>query len=513
VYETSTWSEAAQIKIGSGTLFSAVFIPNSHWLAVSDYRGTKVWDATKSQQDPLGGFDYPSDPQDTPVFSSDGHYFARGPGRLWEVTTDATSVHFTVFTSESQQEDKYGSRPKAFTLDGRQVLTIRGDSHASAYVWDVASGEERTRVVDIVSSATFSPDGRWLITGHSDGTIREWLMDAKEAVRLPHGDDVQVQTVAYSPDGKWLATGSSDRNARVFQTSDWHEVARMQHEVEVSTVVFSADSRWLITLNANTMQVFETGSWRKVFTKPFEDEVERVAFSSDGQRLLAISGKTVQLYILEGSNWRAVAPMEHAASPVSLSFSPDGKWLATKTAAKCDRYQGLIVRTETRVWDLKTGEKVASLFHEEEDRCHKKPEGPQAQSGGRIALASESVTWPQAIIVTKEKKSEGRSRNGQWQASMYFAGGEVELLNPKTTGHGITIQHISNDFDFSPDEHWLATAGKDGTVRIWPLWKDDLIKEACTRLPHNLSLDDREKYLSNRDAPDTCPGLAVPEKK
>src|SRR6185295_9038775 len=243
---------------------------------------------------------------------------------------------------------------------------------------------------------------------------------AKEAVRLPHGDNVQVRTVAYSPDGKWLATGSSDRNARVFQTTDWHEVAHMQHEAEVSTAVFSVDSRWLITLNGNTMQVFETGSWRKVFTKPFEDEVKTVAFSSDGQRLIAILRKTVQLYILDGANWREVAPMEHAASPESLSFSPDGKWLATKTAAKCERYQGLIVRAETRVWDLGTGEKVAWLFHEDEERCHKKPEGLQAQSGGRIALASESGTWPDAIEVTEENKYEGRSRNGQWQASMYF---------------------------------------------------------------------------------------------
>jgi WD40 repeat protein len=461
----------------------------------------------------LAGIKYSPDPEHPVIFSSDGHLLA-GRGGLLEVTTDATSVQFKAFTPKlPAQAFTYRGWPKAFTPDSRQVVTTGDQSDPAAYVWDVASGEETTRVAEGVSSATFSPDGRWLITGHSDGTIREWQMDAKESVRLPHGADVEVKTVAYSPDGKWLATGSSDRSARVFRTTDWHEVVHMQHDAEVSTVVFSVDSRWLITLNENTMQVFETGSWRKVFTKPFEDEVQTVAFSSDGQRLIAISHKTVQLYVLEGSNWREVVPMEHADHPVSLSFSPDGKWLATKTAAKCERYQGLIVRSETRVWDLKTGEKVASLFHEEEDRCHKKPDGPQAQSGGRIALATESLTWPQAIIVTKEKKSEGRSRNGQWQASMYFAGGEVELLNPKTTGHGITIQHISNDFDFSPDEHWLATAGKDGTVRIWPLWKDDLIKEACARLPHNLSHEDREKYLNDPNFPDTCPGLPVPKKE
>lgn len=96
---------------------------------------------------------------------------------------------------------------------------------------------------------------------------------------------------------------------------------------------------------------------------------------------------------------------------------------------------------------------------------------------------------------------------------MYFGGGEVRLLDPKTTGQGITIKHISNDFDFSPDEHWFATAGKDGTVRLWPLWKDGLIKEACARLPHNLSREDREKYLNDPTFADTCTGLPLPKKE
>jgi WD40 repeat protein/energy-coupling factor transporter ATP-binding protein EcfA2 len=515
VYETSTdWPEIAQIKTDSSSLFSAVFIPNSHWLAVSDSNGTQVWDVTKPQQEPLGEISHSTDYQNPPVFSSDGHWLATGGSGLWEVTKNATSVQFKAFTPEGPPKGlTYQGWPKAFTPDARQVVTIGDQRDDAAHVWNVLSEAEITRVVEGVSTATFSPDGHWLITGHTDGTIKEWAIDAKEAVRLPHGDNVQVQTVAYSPDGKWLATGSSDRSARVFQTTDWHEVARMQHEAEVSTVVFSVDSRWLITLNKNTMQTFETGSWRKVFTKPFEKEVETVAFSSDGRRLIAMAGKTVQLYVLEGANWREVAPMEHDAPPVLLSFSPDSKWMATKTAAKCDRYQGLIVRTETRVWDLATGEKVAWLFHDDEDRCHKKPDGPQAPSGGRIALASESATWLQAIKVTKEKKYESLSRDGHWQASMYFGGGEVSLLDPDTTGKGITIPHVSNDFDFSPDGHWLATAGDDGTLRLWPLWKDGLIKEACARLPHNLSREAREKYLKNPDFPDTCPGLPLPKKE
>jgi len=515
VYETTTWTEIAKITPAEGgDVFAVAFVPNSRWLVTSANGGTKVWEVTKPQQQPLALVAYVTDPAGgPPVFSSDGRWLAMGSGhrdvRLWLVTRDANkTVKFTEFEREKLPlwSSRNPGEPEAFSSDGRYLVTMGADSIAR--VWDVASGEEITRVVQPATTATLAPDGSWLVTGHSDGNVMEWATDAKEAVRLEHGEKVQVKATAYSADGRWLATGSSDGSARVFQTTDWHEVANLKYEAEVSNVAFSPDSRWLIALNGNTVQMFETASWRKVISKQYEG-IFMVAFSTDGQRVVVIDRLAVQLFAFEAPNWREVRLMKHEDRVISVFFSPDGKWLATNTEGGSLSHGTWIgPAAKTLVWDAATGEEVAWITHEHTGRDSEEPERPQAISGGRKELALESINWERAIDVRRTAEP----LNGQWQASINP--GNVQLSASNTTGRGVAIPHKNvNAIDFSPDGHWLATAGYDGTVRLWPLWREGIIKEACTRLPHNLSREDREKYLDDPNFPDTCPGLPVPEKK
>jgi len=516
VYETSTWTEIAKIKPTGLDVFSVSFVPNSRLLVTSANGGTAVWDVSKPQQR-LAEIKSATEVGKPLLISPNGQAMALG-GRnrdvgLWAIVRGAgeTVQLKPVVREESPlSDDRISGEPEAFSSDGRYLVTLSGQSDAR--IWEMASGREVTRVVEDVVSARFSQDGKFLLTGHTDGMIRERLTDAKEVFRLQQTD--KMNTVAYSPDGQWLATGSDGGQARVFQTNDWRQAASIKHLAAVSSVAFSPGSRWLITLDENTLQMFETGSWRKALAKRYEDEISTVAFSSDGQRLLAISKKAVQLFVLKEQNWREVSPMDHQAEPKSLFFSPDGKWLATVTAGHCDRYEGLVRRTTTRVWDMETGAEVAWVSHEEKDRCHKQSPDLRAPSGGGQALALESVNWQEATVVRTDGTDELKSRDGRWTAASFKFSKQVLLTATDTTGKVVKIAHEDvNGIDFSPDARWLATAGDDGTVRLWPLSSEDLIREACLRLPHNLSRDDRKAFLGDPDFPDTCPRSPGPKKE
>jgi len=60
-----------------------------------------------------------------------------------------------------------------------------------------------------------------------------------------------VTSVAFSPYGKYLATASVDRTARIWELSNYEEVARISHESWVLTVAFSPDGKYLATGDAD----------------------------------------------------------------------------------------------------------------------------------------------------------------------------------------------------------------------------------------------------------------------
>ena len=61
-------------------------------------------------------------------------------------------------------------------------------------------------------SVCFSPDGKQLVSGSLDETVRLWDVETGACVKTleGHGDD--VNNVCFSPDGRMVASGSMDPN-------------------------------------------------------------------------------------------------------------------------------------------------------------------------------------------------------------------------------------------------------------------------------------------------------------
>jgi WD40 repeat protein len=61
-----------------------------------------------------------------------------------------------------------------------------------------------------VKSLAFSHDGKWLVTGGEDRTVRIWEIVTGKLKRTLVGYSGPVTAIAFSPDGKQFATGSED---------------------------------------------------------------------------------------------------------------------------------------------------------------------------------------------------------------------------------------------------------------------------------------------------------------
>jgi hypothetical protein len=67
----------------------------------------------------------------------------------------------------------------------------------------------------VMYSATYSPDGRFIITASADGNARIWDAESGEEVRALQGHEDDVMSAEYSPDGSFIVTANSDGTARI----------------------------------------------------------------------------------------------------------------------------------------------------------------------------------------------------------------------------------------------------------------------------------------------------------
>jgi WD40 repeat protein len=70
-----------------------------------------------------------------------------------------------------------------------------------------------------VMSVAFSPDGKHIVSGSDDKTVRVWDAQTGQSVMDPlKGHDDSVTSVAFSPDGRYIVSGSDDKIVRVWDT-------------------------------------------------------------------------------------------------------------------------------------------------------------------------------------------------------------------------------------------------------------------------------------------------------
>ncbi len=200
----------------------------------------------------------------TAQFSPDGSHALTasddGTAKLWDATTGKVVGEYVGHKARVLSAE--------FSPDGKQVLTTCSDHTAS--LWDTASGKQRYTLVghtSPVSCGDMAADGR-VVTGSDDNTARIWTAEGKplmlgESPLVLAGHTAGVTSVAFSPDGKRILTGSRDNSVKLWDSATGKEILTLKgHQQEVTSVAFSHDGRFAVSASQDgTAIVWLTTDW------------------------------------------------------------------------------------------------------------------------------------------------------------------------------------------------------------------------------------------------------------
>jgi WD40 repeat protein len=323
VWNVATGAEIFQISLqAAGSVLA--FSNDGNYLVSTDQSGAiEVWDMSVMAAPQVSlGF---TGIVDHVQYSPSGERIAVSAGnRLWMLTSDQESG-----LKERQPGDptftfKSDITNLIFSPDSN-VLGILTEGKQAA-ICSVANCKPKTPEAPNVQSIAFSPDSQRLITGAPDGNIQVW--DVSNAKIIENPAEKYPQAFSLATSSRYLALGSEDKINFVGVDGDGG-IPPIETPGKDALLVFNEDGSLLASANPVgriNIWKFQNGQFTPV-SSLIKEQAVSLAFNPEGTRLAVGTAKNV--FLIDIISGKEVARIPHTDIVNGVSYSPDGKYLAT----------------------------------------------------------------------------------------------------------------------------------------------------------------------------------------
>ncbi|KAN0075174.1 vegetative incompatibility protein HET-E-1 [Elaphomyces granulatus] len=361
----------------------------------------------------------------------------------------------------------------AFSPDGKRVVS--GSFDSTVRVWDITTGQADqilTGHSDNVNSVAFSPDGKKVVSGSFDLTVRVWDITTGQADQTLTGHSDKVTSVAFSPDGKKVVYGSEDSTVRVWDiTTGQADQTLMGHSAQVNSVAFSPDGKKVVSGSDDwTVRVWDITTGQADQTlMGHSARVNSVAFSPDGKKVVSGSDDwTVRVWdITTGQADQTLTGHSHWV--MSVAFSPDGKKVVSGS-----------YDLTVRVWDITTGQADQTLTgHSHSAQVMSvafSPDGKKVVSGSydstvrvwdiTTGQADQTLTGHSREVMSVAFSPDGKKVvSGSFDSTVRVWDITTGQADQTLTGHSDMVTSVA----FSRDGKKVVSGSDDSTVRVWDI--------------------------------------------
>lgn len=298
-WDCTTGACTKSVKIMESQVNSLAISSDKKFVAAACNPGIKVYDVSRGDASaPIASLEGHTGNVTNVGFDADGKWLFSGGEdgtvRVWDFRAstkecqrmfvcDALSATPAVMTPTQSQSTTQQQQPRnppaapsernnwsearkncvnSVVLHPNQVELVSGDAGGRVNLFDM-TGKESGAVLSIqspdegaVRSVAIAGDGSRVFFATDGGSVHSWepedlntllagVIELKPAVRC---HDAYILKLVVSPDTKLVATASADHTAKIFRTSDMHQLKVLaKHQRWVWDLSFSADSAYLVT--------------------------------------------------------------------------------------------------------------------------------------------------------------------------------------------------------------------------------------------------------------------------
>ncbi|MBG1239684.1 NB-ARC domain-containing protein [Nostoc sp. NZL] len=393
---------------------------------------------------------------------------------IWQVDLRCMKLHDVNFQNANFDRSVFaetfgGVLSVAFSPDGK--LLALGDTNGEIRLYQVSNWQQLLICkghTNWVLSLAFSPDSSIFASGSIDHTVKLWDVRTGQCLKTLCGHEHEIWSVAFSPDANTIASASDDQTIKLWNVRTGQCLKTfLGHRSWVLSVTFSPDGQMLMSgSDDHTVRLWDinTGECLKTLQGHL-DGIRSIAVRTDGQ-MLASGSEDHTLKLWDVSTGECLKTFQgHSNEVYSVAFSPQGDFLAS----------GSFDQT-VRLWSVPTGE-CLKIFHGHSGWVFSVAFSRQSDllvSGSydqtvRVWDVSTSECLKNFQGYTNQVLSVAFSPDGQTLAS----GSHDSLMRlwDVNTGQCLKIfqGHCAavRSVVFSPDGQTLASCSHDSSIKLW----------------------------------------------
>jgi RNA polymerase sigma factor (sigma-70 family) len=370
----------------------------------------------------------------------------------------------------------------SFSPDG-QTLASTGVESAVLF-WDVATGREAFPQAGHrsgIRALVISPADGTIFTGGCDGTIRQWDPATGRELGIIAIFVNPAEWLAVAHDGKTLLVGNMGGRFALWSVAERREIRRFPNLNDFRRplygIAWSPDGKTI----AAEGRIWDAATGQEVVTLRSQDGQDPpssawppISYSPDGTQVItALTNRGAWIFdVASGKALRQAIRSDkvYTVYTLGVALSPDGRFLASGGLVGHSR--GDTVDPPIRLWELASGQEVATLEGPEESTC-----ALSFSLDGRLLASGSGDAW-----------SANDPTVRVWGLA---TGRELRRFD----GHRGQVDTVV----FSRDGRSVISGSEDGTALVWDV--SDLKDHSQTHEPLTPeSLQARWNELAGHDA-------------
>ncbi|KAJ8129473.1 hypothetical protein O1611_g4159 [Lasiodiplodia mahajangana] len=416
--------------------------------------------------------------------------------RIASGSLDGTVKIWNADTGEIEKTFSAGGNVNSLAFSpcgSRLSMAVRGPVKLIK-VLDIASWEIRQELQGhdlTIHSVSFAPNGKFLASSSSDGTIRFWYDEPDESRKtdrvkqeFPHYSEhcIGVETLAIADDGSYVASSIHNQFIRLWDGETGRLIQTrtpLDRESTAISPTFSPDGRKLVFRAWGSMTAVFYLSEGKLLRRSLS-RITATAFSPDSRFVASsatkgIDGNVARVWDLESEEDEEPQMLENHTGHDHVAFSNDGLYLAT---AGCGKVWLWARPSSSPSWELKDVITIVEMHEKTTIRSM-----VFFPDSNRILLALDYMIeiWD----IQNEKQCVGRVGLGWTPTSLWFDPRSTEYV--MTDRGAQSLKSPSSGLPEPPDWAPYNIWHDEECCQYWITWKDKKVIYIPWKFHPNLS--------------------------